>query len=265
MGKTKEQSLEEANALVMEHHSWAESVARAVARAWNLDWRLDGLDGAAMEALIFCSRRYDASRGVPFRGYARKRIHEAATEQARKSKGWRKSPSASPSDEQRAREISAELLNIFPDLREGHLSVGDDYSGGAEGVPRAAIRELLVSASLLAARDGAEAVSPEETLDYKRMVVFITDLEPVHQLLLWKVYWEGVSMRTVASEWDTDELNVIREHKALMGFLQKCFQKGKAALIPKVRPGLKNTALRLKKSGENGPFTRLARNEEVFR
>lgn len=251
--------------MVLEHQSWAESVARAVARAWNLDWRLDGLDGAAMEALIFCSRRFDAKRGVPFRGYARKRIHEAATEQARKSKGWRKTPGGTNSEEQRAREISAELLNIFPDLRNGQLTVSDDYSGGAEGVPRAAIRELLVSASLLAARDGVDSATPEEALDYKRMVIFITDLEPVHQVLLWKVYWEGISMRMIASEWETDELNVIREHKALMMFLQKSFQKGKPAVLPKVRPGLKDTAIRFKKLGENGPFTRLVSNEEVFR
>ena len=41
--------------MLQDHYGWAESIARAVARAWNLDWRLDGLDGAAMEALIFCS------------------------------------------------------------------------------------------------------------------------------------------------------------------------------------------------------------------
>jgi len=64
-------SQEEANNLVVEHHGWAESIARSVARAWNLDWRLDGLDGAAMEALIFCSRRFDPGRGIPFKGYAR--------------------------------------------------------------------------------------------------------------------------------------------------------------------------------------------------
>ncbi|MCB0333257.1 MAG: hypothetical protein KDD55_07135, partial [Bdellovibrionales bacterium] len=61
-------SLDEANELVLEHRGWAESIARSVARAWNLDWQMDGLDGAAMEALIFCSRRYSPDRGVPFRG-----------------------------------------------------------------------------------------------------------------------------------------------------------------------------------------------------
>jgi hypothetical protein len=40
-------SEEDANALVIEHQGWAESIARAVARGWNMDWRLDGLDGAA--------------------------------------------------------------------------------------------------------------------------------------------------------------------------------------------------------------------------
>src|SRR5262245_28432393 len=96
-------SIEEADQLVLEHQGWAESIARSVARAWNMDWRLDGLDGAAMEALIFCARRFDPARGVPFRGYARKRIHEASTDAARKSRGWRKGLGTTSKSEQQAR------------------------------------------------------------------------------------------------------------------------------------------------------------------
>ena len=95
-------SEEEANELVVEHMGWAESIARAVARGWNLDWKLDGLDGAAMEALIFCSRRYDPERGIPFKGYARKRIHEASTDAARKTKGWTRTSSSKKNKEAKA-------------------------------------------------------------------------------------------------------------------------------------------------------------------
>src|SRR5262245_11688360 len=118
-------SLEEANSLVVEHQGWAESIARSVARAWNMDWRLDGLDGAALEALIFCARRFEPARGVPFKGYARKRIHEASTEAARKCRTWKKSLTSSTQDDA-SREISLELLQIFPGLRSGRLPGGDD-------------------------------------------------------------------------------------------------------------------------------------------
>ena len=76
--------------LVEENAGWAASIARSVARAWNMDWQLDGLDGGAYEGLLFCARRYDPTLGVPFRAYARRRIHEASTEEARKSKNWKK-------------------------------------------------------------------------------------------------------------------------------------------------------------------------------
>ena len=49
------------NRLVQEHMGWATSIAKAVARAWNMDWQLDGLDGGAYEALLFCARRFGAS------------------------------------------------------------------------------------------------------------------------------------------------------------------------------------------------------------
>jgi len=242
---------EEADKLVLEFRGWAESIARSVARAWNLDWELDGLDGAAMEALIFCSRRFDPAMGVPFKGYARKRIHEASCEAARKCRGWR----SGSKTEVQAREISAELLNIFPELRMGELPMGE----GSDGDTRSAVRQLLVGASLLAVKDGLTTESnPEEAMDFKRMVERIATLDPIHQSLLWKVYWEGASMRNVAVEWETDELNVIREHKVILDFLQKSVGKpvSKSQNI-KVRPGLKQIALKLKKKAEDGEFSKL--------
>lgn len=257
-GSTQEEllSVEEANALVLENQGWAESIARSVARAWNLDWQLDGLDGAAMEALIFCSRRFNAKLGVPFRGYARKRIHEASTDAAKKSRGWRKAK-PSESGEQRSREISSELLNIFPELREGQLpsTESDDGSGGDQ---RHAVRQLLIGASLVAAKQISNAPAPDEMLDYKRMVSVLGNLEPVHQLLMWKVYWDGLSLRNVAAEWKTDGLNVIREHKAIVEFLYKELALGKDFLTPpKVRPGLRDKSSEMKKNGERGPFTEI--------
>ncbi|MCB0317883.1 MAG: hypothetical protein KDD56_03940 [Bdellovibrionales bacterium] len=227
--KFKTVSVEEANALVEEHHGWTQSIAKSVARSWNMDWQLDGLDGAAMEALIFCSRRFQPDRGVPFKGYARKRIHEASTEAARKSKGFRSSSRA----QNQAREISIELFNVFPEMREGGLPGNSDD-------PRSAIRELLVGASFIASKTGIDASQPDEAFDFKEVLYMVAELDPIHQAIIWEIYWNGKSMRTVASDWETDELNVIREHKVLVEHMQKRMEKGAKVTPPRVRPGLKN-------------------------
>lgn len=248
-------SVEDANLLVLEHRGWAESIARSVARAWNMDWKLDGLDGAAMEALIFCARRFQPHRGVPFKGYARKRIHEASTEQAKKSRGWQKGLGAQSKSDQLSREVSSELFVMFPELRMGQLPYPEESGSGAEGDVRAAIRHLLVGASIVAAKQSISTATPDDAFDYKRMIVLIGTLLPIHQLLLWRVYWEGQSLRALASEWETDELNVIREHKALLAHLYKGFSKGKSLQSPKVRPGLRHIALKLKRENSRGYFT----------
>jgi len=249
-------SIEEADRMVLEHQGWAESIARSVARAWNMDWRLDGLDGAAMEALIFCTRRFDPNRGIPFRGYARKRIHEASTDAARKSRGWRRGLTGAQKAEHNAREVSAELFNVFPELRNGELPQMEDGGGDSDGDTRAAVRQLLVGASIIAAKHATTA-QPDDMLDFKRLVELMSTLEPVHQALMWRVYWEGESMRTVASEWGIDELNVIREHKVLLAYLLKGLNSQKVSPAPKVRPGLKTTAIKLKKEKLPGNFSDL--------
>jgi DNA-directed RNA polymerase specialized sigma subunit len=250
-------STEEADLLVLEHRNWAEGVARSVARAWNLDWQMDGLDGAAMEALIFCSRRFDPTRAIPFRGYARKRIHEASSEAARKSKGWvSRSSYEKGSLEEKARELSLGILNIFPELRSGELPGGED-SGDFESNSRAGIRNLLLGATVAAATQNASSSSPEEVLDYKRIIEVLATLEPIHQEIMWQVYWEGESMRTVASSWETDELNVIREHKVILTHLSKSIATQRSLEAPRVRPGLKAHAVKIEKSKKAGMFRQL--------
>jgi hypothetical protein len=123
---------------------------------------------------------------------------------------------------------------------------------------RSAVRELLVGASIVASRQAvSEDPLPDELVDYKRMVGVMAVLEPVHQWLLYRVYWDGLSLRTVATEWETDGLNVMREHKVLLSFLQKSMAAGKPAPAPKVRPGLKPLIIKLKREGSKGPFSDL--------
>jgi len=250
-------SVEDANLLVLEHKGWAESIAKAVARAWNLDWQMDGLDGAALEALLFCARRFQPDRGVPFRGYARKRIHEAATDAARKSKGWSRDMGSRSRTERLAREVSVELFNIFPDLRSGMLPIGENES--SDRGARYAIQQLLVGASIIAAKQGLANASPDELLDYKSMVGFLAEMDAFHQSLLWKVYWEGESLRSVAAEWETDELNVIREHKVILEYVQKSIVRGQAMKPPRIRPGLREASFRVKRRDPQGIFSKLVR------
>lgn len=247
-------STEEADQLVVEHMGWTQSIAKSVARAWNLDWELDGLDGAAMEALIFCARRFQPDRGVPFKGYARRRIHEASTEAARESKGWRRGAGTRSRTEKLARQVSADLFDIFPELRNGQLPYDISEETGTQGA-RIAIQQLLIGASVIATKQGIEAALPDDAVDYKRLIVKLAELDPVHQNLIWGVYWEGNSLRSVASSWDTDELNVIREHKVLIEYMQKLLSEGKAKKPMKVRPGLKPIAEKLKTDGEVGQFS----------
>lgn len=251
-------NIEEADKLVLEHQGWAESIARSVARAWNMDWQLDGLDGAAMEALIFCSRRFDPSRGIPFRGYARKRIHEAASEAARKCKGWRRGSSSKAALD--AREVSVELLNVFPELRTGQISFSDEGGTDNDGEMRSAIRQLLIGADIIASKLSMEFAQPDELLEIKRLIEMLGSLDTVHQALMWKIYWDGDSMRSVATDWQIDELNVIREHKVILAYLLKCMSVKRDLTKPRVRPGLKNIAIKMKKNLEDSYFTGLLKS-----
>jgi len=248
------------NRLVEEHRGWAASIARSVARAWNLDWELDGLDGGANEALLFCARRYDPAMGVPFRAYARRRIHESSTEEARKSKSWQRGVGANTQEEQDAREISARLFDVFPELRTGELPLTD--GGGGDDTVRSSVRQLLASATMIAALQELTGGGPEAAVDYKRMVQLVAELEPVHQSIIWGIYYQGMSMRSIATDWGIDELNVIREHQLILQYVFTRISDPKRQVQKlKVRPGLRTVAQTLKKKKEPPPFSRFAVEE----
>lgn len=215
-----------------------------------------------MEALIFCSRRFKPDLGVPFRGYARRRIHEAATEAARKSRGWQKAETSQKQIERMAREVAIELLDIYPEIRSGMLPSSDEDDG--EAPLRMNIRQLLIGAALLSSKQGFQAENAEDRLDAKKSIEILAYLEIVHQLILWRIYWESESMRGIASSWDTDELNVIREHKAILEYMQRAMETGKRTAPLRVRPGLKTISLQLKKKTKIGPFAKLVQGDDVY-
>ena len=268
-------SIEDANQLVVDNQKWAESIAKSVAHAWSLDWKIDGLDGAALEALIFCSRRFNPNLQIPFKAYARKRIHEAPQEAARKSKGWAISRKKDP-EGHKAKEISQELLKQYPELMNGELILNSDTDSqenqkpltGAEQekATRLVLREMLLGADIIASKQELtqENVNPDEVLEAKRMICAIALLEVIHQQLLWSIYWEGLSLRSLADEWQTDELNVIREHKILLEWLTKYSKNSKKVLLPKIRPGLRPIALKMKKNNVVGKFTELVKEVDNY-
>ena len=258
MSKKKKNLEDEANKLVLEYKPWAEAIAKSVARGWSVDWQSEGLDGAAMEALIFCSRRYDGSLGVPFKSYARRRIHEATTEAARQSKSWQKDSGTSKRTTRLAKAISAELFDLYPQLRSGVLPSEDDSE---EGI-RVGIQQLLISACLISTKQGMNSVSPEDATEFMNLARQLSHLEGLHQQLMWMSYWEGYSLRGIAENWQTDELNVIREHKALMEYLQKSFVTGKDINKPRIRPGLVDVDLSQQKSESYAIFSKKIKGVE---
>ena len=240
--------------LVEDHMGWATSIARSVARAWNLDFELDGLDGGAYEGLLFCARRYDPGMGVPFRGYARRRIHEASTDEARKSKSWQRGVGSATPEEQNAREISAKLLQVFPELRSGFVKDEDDTEGNAV---RSTIRQLLSSASVIAAFEQGGVENPSVAVEYREMLRKLAELDPIHQEVVYNLYWKDISMRKLAEKWGIDELVIVREHKEILSFIFSILSDEKRTKKKlKIRPGLRPIALKFREEKQTAPFTK---------
>lgn len=239
--------------LVEEHLGWASAIAKSVARSWNLDWQLDGLDGGAYEGLLFCAKRFDPTRGVPFKAYARRRIHESATEEARKSKSWQQGVGCGSEEEQTARDISFTLLKIFPEIREGLLPHSDEEDGD---ITRRSVQQLLTGASLIAAFQQSPRDNPELAIEFNQLISIARSLEPVHQAILYELYWKGQSMRGLAADWGIDELSIMREHKEILLYLFASLEapSSQTTRAIKVRRSLRVIAQKMKKQNLNSPF-----------
>ncbi len=246
--------------IVKDHMGWSISIAKNIARAWNLDWQIDGLDGGAYEALVFCAGRFDPAMGVPFRGYARRRIHEASTEEAKKSKAWAQSTGACDSEiDAEARELSAKIFDLFPELRDGFLPSASSSKKDEDSGMRGSIKQLITGASLISAFNDSTTENQEHLVDHKRLVELLSTLEPVHQEILWAIYYQGLSMRAVADLWGLDDLAVMREHKEIIEFLSEKIgdQKNPAIKALKVRRGLRVKSIDMKKKQSKGTFSEM--------
>jgi DNA-directed RNA polymerase specialized sigma subunit len=252
--------------LVDDHRDWAISIAKTIARSWNLDWQLDGIDGGAFEALLFCARRYDPSVGVPFRAYARKRIHESCTVEAKASKSWKYTTgSGENNNEIQEREVSFKLFSIFPELREGMSLTTEDSQNVniPDSFLRATVKILLASASLISmAQETQELNTPDSALEMTNILGMLADLGSVHQNILWFVYWQDYSLRSLAEEWGVDELVVIREHQTLIEYLSKRFQNARGHRVDlKLRPKLRPLGEILNDSEHEFPFKKFKKEK----
>ena len=246
--------------IVKDHMGWSVSIAKNVARAWCLDWQIDGLDGGAYEALVFCAGRFDPAMGVPFRGYARRRVHEACTEEAKNSKAWAQSTGESESEiDAEARELSAKIFDLFPELRDGFLPSAPGQSQDEDSGMRGSIKQLITGASLISAFNDSTTENQENLVDHKRLVELLSTLEPVHQEILWAIYYQGLSMRAVADLWGLDDLAIVREHKEIIEFLSNKLgdKKDPAVSTLKVRRGLRVKSIDMKKKQSKGTFSEM--------
>jgi RNA polymerase sigma factor (sigma-70 family) len=245
--------------IVADHRGWAVSIAKSIARSWNLDWQLDGIDGGAFEALLFCAKRYDPSIGVPFRAYARRRIHESCTMEAKASKSWQyNTGNGEGINESEEREISFKLFSIYPELRDGGPLV-TEHEGNSDLSLRATVKILLASATLISmAQETREQNSPDKALEIANILAVLANLGSIHQNILWYIYWHDYSLRQLAQEWGIDELVVIREHQTLIEYLSKQFQnvKGSPKNMLKLRPKLRPLEQIIKNSGHELPFSK---------
>ena len=241
--------------LVEDFRGWAISISKSVARAWGLDFELDGLDGCAYEALHGCAMRFDPNFGVPFKSFARKRIHESCTKEAHNCKNWSYGSLATTEVEQEAREISFKLFNIFPELHDGALPV---EATGCESELRSSIRHLLASATIISAFKNDISQNPEAGLEYKEMLGTLADLDPIHQNILWELYWQGQSMRALASEWGIDELVIVREHQSILEHISTRLENPKATASKrlKIRPKLRDLTDKVSNALELSPFAK---------
>ncbi|MCS6962201.1 MAG: hypothetical protein NZT61_06855 [Deltaproteobacteria bacterium] len=242
--------------LILENRQWAQVIARNVAKAWRLDPEVDGLISASLEALVECAHRYEVERGIPFRAYARRRVHEAACDAARATKAWKEGQVFSGSLEAKARSTAYELFKRFPELREGCLP-----SDATLNSLRGSVRQLLLGATIIHIKEQQEQDERRDFSDYRRLITAIARLDKIHQWLIWKVYWEGFSLRGLASAWDSDPLTIIREHQVILSYFSNIFLKNlEKTTPPRVRPSLKKVFARLKLLNQPSPFEEFLKN-----
>ncbi len=250
--------------LVDDHRAWALSVAKVVARAWHLNYHLETVDGGALEALLFCAHRFDPSQGVPFRAYARRRIYEGCSTEARTSKTWQVNSGVNDNFQENTR--ISRIFSIYPELNDDLKStqkfsdIGIDESSSDKdeehaqkkenrySIIRAITRSLKMSAGLIAlARDKSKENTPETNIDFRKIENELKQLCSVHQNILWYIYWRDYSLRMLAREWDINELVVTREHLVLMNYLERIsnavrnksdniIENNPLKLRPKLRP-----------------------------
>jgi len=139
-------------------------------------------------------------------------------------------------------------------LRMGKLPLAADGSE-AKVTLKSSVKQLLAGASLLQAFKESPSENPELSMQHKELITFLSSMEPVHQEIIWGVYYKGQSMRSMAAEWGIDDLSVIREHKVLLAFLCQNLETPGNGKTVKVRRGLRTVVQELRRAKKLGPFS----------
>lgn len=110
---------------------------------------------------------------------------------------------------------------------------------------------------MVAAFEQSGSDNPAIALEYKELIDILSSLEPVHQEIIFCIYYKGQSMRNLAEEWKIDDLSVIREHKVILEFLcERLENPGSRKSQLKIRRGLRTIAQTMRRKANAGPFTR---------
>ncbi|MCS6893613.1 MAG: hypothetical protein NZO16_03490, partial [Deltaproteobacteria bacterium] len=177
---------------------------------------------------------------------------------ARSTKAWKEGQVFSGSIEAKARSTAYELIKRFPELRDGGIPSDSNFNS-----LRSSVRQLLLGATIIHMKEQHESEDRFDFTDYNRLVTLVAGLEKIHQWIIWKVYWEGYSLRGLASEWHIDPLTVIREHQVILNYLMAAFQQADNDIRlkpPKVRPSLKKGFETLKIKHDPSPFEEFLKN-----
>lgn len=181
----------------------------------------EDLRGVAYEALVRAARRFDPSRGIPFRAFARQRIHWALVDyQRREDRAYRRAKRAS----QKVERLSA-LQHLAPS------GLGPDCVNNPLREAKERARVLEMEKWVSALHEGPALASRQEGRDNDPKVVLeplLRALNPAERRLLAALYREGLSLSQYARRHGISHSTASRRHAAILRRLR--------ALVPMPKP-----------------------------
>lgn len=169
----------------------------------------EDLRGVAYEALVRAARRFDPARGIPFRAFARQRIHWALVDyQRREDRAYRRAKRAS----QKVERLSA-LQNLSPS------GLGSECADNPLLAAKERARVLEMEKWVSALHEELPAAPRREPRDAKTKAVLehlLRALNPEERMLLSALYREGISLSQYARRLGISHSTASRRHAAVL-------------------------------------------------